>query len=172
MTSSGRERLITDMTEPSRKCLAVSDETEECVSALMFAALRAKAAGAGLVILRCARVPGIGGWVGLDKDISQDAIDSARVKALVHLDIVENKIGVKAELVISEEEPLDAIRQLVGKDPAIKVLVLAAAPGWRPGPLVSRLARGKPIASRPIAVTVIPGGLSDEQLKELGGLSG
>lgn len=160
------------MTSVSRKFLAVSDETEECVSALLFAAMRAKAVGAGLVMLRCARVPGLGGWVGLDRDISQDAIDSARLKAVGHANLVEDKVGLKAEIVISEEEPVDAIRKLVVDDPAIKVLILAAAPGWRPGPLVSRLAKGKPIASRPIAVTVIPGGLSDEQLTEIGGFSG
>ena len=61
------------MTGLSRKFLAVSDETEESLSALLFAAMRSKAVGAGLVILRCARMPGLGGWVGLDKDISQDA---------------------------------------------------------------------------------------------------
>lgn len=160
------------MTSVSRKFLAVSDETDECISALLFAAMRAKAVGAGMVMLRCARVPGLGGWVGLDKEISQDAIDSARLKAVGHAGIVEERVGVKAEIVISEEEPVDAIRKLVSDDPAIKVLILAAAPGWRPGPLVSRLAKGKPIANRPIAVTVIPGGLTEEQLTEIGGLSG
>jgi len=160
------------MTSVSRKFLAVSDETEECVSALLFAAMRAKAVGAGLVMLRCARVPGLGGWVGIDREISQDAIDSARLKAVGHANLVEDKVGLKAEIVISEEEPVDAIGKLIDDDTAIKVLILAAAPGWRPGPLVSRLAKGKPIASRPIAVTVIPGGLSDEQLTEIGGFSG
>jgi hypothetical protein len=159
------------MTALSRKFLAVSDETEECMSALLFAGMRARAVGAGLVILRCARVPGVAGWVGLDREISQDAIDSARIKASSHANEVETKSGVKAELVISEEEPVDAIRDLVKRDPAIKVLILAAAAGWRPGPLVSRLAKGKPIAERPIAVTVIPGGLTEDQLREIGGLS-
>jgi nucleotide-binding universal stress UspA family protein len=160
------------MTAKLRKFLAVSDETEECVSALLFAAMRAKAVGAGIVILRCARVPGLGGWVGLDREISQDAIDSARLKAFRHAGVVEESVGVKPEIVISEHEPVDAIRDLVRDDPAIKVLILASAPGWRPGPLVSRLAKGKPIANRPIAVTVIPGGMSQEQLAEMGGLSG
>lgn len=160
------------MTNLSRKFLAVSDETEECISALLFAGMRAKAVSAGLVILRCARVPGLGGWVGLDKDISQDAIDSARLKAVQHADIVESKVGIKAELVVSDDDPVDAIRTLVSKDTAIKTLILAAAPGWRPGPLVSRLAKGKPVASRPIAVTVIPGNLTEEQLQEIGGLPG
>jgi hypothetical protein len=156
----------------SRKFLAVSDETEECLSALLFAGMRAKAVGAGVVVLRCARVPGLGGWVGLDKDISQDAIDSARLKAVQHVDIIASKVGIKAEIVISEDEPVDAIRELVKKDLAIKTLILAAASGWRPGPLVSRLAKGKPVASRPIAVTVIPGNLTDAQLQEIGGMPG
>jgi hypothetical protein len=160
------------MNTVSRKFLAISDETEECMAALVFAAMRAKAVSAGLVVLRCARVPGLGGWIGLDRDISQDAMDSARLKALKHLDAVEQRVGVKAELVISEDDPVDAIGTLVTRDKAIKSLILAAAPGWRPGPLVSRLAKGKPIASRPIAVTVVPGELTDAQLDELGGLAG
>ncbi|MEQ1781127.1 MAG: universal stress protein [Hyphomonadaceae bacterium] len=160
------------MTDMSRKFLAVSDETEECIGAMLFAGMRAKAVGAGVVVLRCARVPGLGGWVGLDKDISQDAIDSARLKAIQHVDIIESKVGIKAEIVISEDEPVDAIRALVKKDLAIKTLILAAATGFRPGPLVSRLAKGKPVANRPIAVTVIPGNLTDDQLKEIGGMPG
>ncbi len=140
--------------------------------AMVFAAMRAKAVSASLIVLRCARVPGLGGWIGLDKDISEDAKDSARLKALKHIEAVEQRVGVKAELVISEDDPVDAISRLVSKDKAIKVLILAAAPGWRPGPLVSRLAKGKPMASRPIAVTVIPGDLTDAQLDEIGGLAG
>ena len=157
------------MTDISRKFLAVSDETEECVKALVFAGLRANA---GLVILRCAESPGLGGWIGLDKDISQDAMDSARLKATRHADAVESRAGVKAELVVSEDDPVDAIRKLVDRDMSIKVLVLAAGMGRSPGPLVSRLAKGKPIAARPIAVTVIPGDLTDAQLNEIGGLAG
>jgi hypothetical protein len=160
------------MTGLSRKFLAVSDETDECMSALVFAAMRSKAVGAGLVILRCARVPGLGGWIGLDKDISQDAVDAARIKATQHADAVEARTGVKADLVVSEEEPIDAIRKVVDGDPAIKVLILAAGLGrMGPGPLVSRLAKGKALAARPIAVTVIPGGLTDKQLDEMGGLT-
>lgn len=161
------------MAERSRKFLAVSDETEECITALMFAGMRAKAVGAGLIILRCARVPGMGGWIGLDRDISQDAMDAARLKVTQHADAVEARTGTKPEIVVSEDESLDAIRKLVEVDPAIKSLILAAGSGRQgPGPLVSRLAKGRPIAARPIAVTVIPGDLTDSQLDEIGGLAG
>jgi hypothetical protein len=99
-------------------------------------------------------------------------MDSARLKATRHADAVEARVGVKGELVISDDEPVDAIRRLVDQDLAIKVLILAAGSGRRPGPLVSRLAKGKRVAARPIAVTVIPGDLSDAQLDEIGGLAG
>ncbi len=161
-----------NMNDASRKFLAVSDETEECMVAMVFAAMRAKAVSADLIVLRCARVPGLGGWIGLDRDISEDAKDSARLKALKHIDAVEKRVGVRAELIVSEDDPVDAIRTLVNRDKTIKVLILAAAPGWRPGPLVSRLAKGKPIANRPIAVTVIPGDLTDAEIDEIGGLAG
>ena len=163
---------MTSMAERSRKFLAVSDETEECLTALIFAGMRAKAVGAGLVILRCARSPGMGGWIGLDRDISQDAIDAARIKVTQHADAVEARTGVKPEIVVVEEEPIDAIRKLVDEEISIKVLILAAGSGrMGPGPLVSRLVKGKPIAGRPIAVTVIPGDLTDKQLDEIGGLT-
>lgn len=142
------------------------------MKALLFAAMRARAVGAGLAILRCAENPGLGGWIGLDKDISQDAMDSARLKATRHADAVETRVGIKAELVISDEDPVDAIRKLIDRDSSIKVLILAAGAGRSPGPLVSRLAKGKRIAARPIAVTVIPGDLTDAQLDEIGGLAG
>ncbi len=159
------------MTKLSRKFLAVSDETPECVAALVYAALRARAVEAGLVVLRCARAPAVAGWIGLDREISQDALDAARIKAMKHIDHVETRTGVVAELVVSEDEPIDAIRRLIDGDPAIKTIVLASGAGrGGPGPLVSRLAKGRALAGRPIAVTVIPGDLTDAQLDEMGGL--
>ena len=161
------------MTTNSRKFLAVSDDTEECLTAMTFAAMRARAVGAGLALLRCARTPGPAGWIGLDRAMTQDAVDSARIKLNQHAQEIEARTGVSAELIVSPEEPLDAIRQLVEGDAAIKTLVLAAgASRWGPGPLVSRLARGRALADRPLAVTVIPGRLSDAQLAEMGGLPG
>jgi hypothetical protein len=106
------------MTNLLRKFLAVSDESEESLSALIFAAMRAKAVGAGLVFLRCARVPGVGGWIGLDKDISQDAIDTARLKAIEHAKLVEARVGIAAEIIVEDDEPVDAIRKLVARDAA------------------------------------------------------
>ena len=161
------------MTGFSRKFLAVSDDTDECRAALIYAGRRAAAVRAGLVVLRCASVPALGGWIGLDQDISQDAIDAARLKAAEHARMVEERTGVTPEVVVSDEDPLDAIRKVVEQDPAIRQLVLAAGSGrWGPGPLVSRLGKGRSLAERPLAVTVVPGDLTDAQIDEMGGMPG
>jgi hypothetical protein len=161
------------MTDFSRKFLAMSDDSEECRVALIYAGRRAKAVRAGLVMLRCARAPGLGGWIGLDQDISQDAVDAARLKAAEHAKLVEERTGTVPEVVVSDEDPLDAIRKVVEQDAAIRQLVLAAGSGrWGPGPLVSRLGKGRALAERPVAVTVVPGDLTDAQIDEMGGMPG
>ena len=136
------------------------------LTALIFAVMRAKAVGSGLVIVRSAESPGLGGWIGLDKDISQDALDSARLKATKHADAVEQRVGVKAELVISEEDPVDAIRKLIDADPAIKVLVLAAGSGSRVGAevtVVFRLRGDLDVQAEVGLVVGRPGGAGGEQ---------
>ncbi len=140
---------------------------------MVFAGLRARAVGAGLVLLRCARTPGTAGWIGLDRAMNEDAMDAARLKLNQHASKVSERTQVAPELIVSDEEPIDAIRKLVDRDESIKVLVLATGKSrWGPGPLVSRLSRGKALAERPIAVTVIPGHLTDAQINEMGGLAG
>jgi hypothetical protein len=161
------------MTDPSRKFLAMSDDSDECRVALIYAGRRAKAVRAGMVMLRCAAVPGLGGWIGLDQDINQDAIDAARLKAAEHAKMVEERTGTVPEVIVSDEEPLDAIRKVVERDEAIRQLVLATGSGrWGPGPLVSRLGKGRALAERPLAVTVVPGDLTDAQIDEMGGMPG
>ena len=157
------------MTDTKRTFLVVSDDSDECRSALVFAGMRARAVSAHLKVLRCAQVPGAGGWIGLDQEITQDALDSARLAGSKHVDYVEQRTGLRPELIVRQDEPRDAIRAVIAEDPSIKLLILASGEGRRgPGPLVSRLGKGKPLADRPIAVTVVPGGLSDDQLNEIG----
>jgi len=63
-----------------------------------------------------------------------------------------------------EGQPAEQVIDLVASDPAISVVVLGATLGAEgPGPLVSyRSAKG--IARLRVPVTVVPGGLSSEQI--------
>ncbi|MEM6625816.1 MAG: universal stress protein [Pseudomonadota bacterium] len=155
-----------------RKFLVVSDESDECASAARFAGMRAKVVGAGLVILRVARGSGFGHWRGLDEEMGREAREAAMIEARRLAEDVEAYCGQSSEIVIKDGDALDAIRGLTASDPTIKVLVLGSGTGRKgPGPLVTRLGRGKPLADRPLAVTVVPGQLNDEELAEMGGMT-
>lgn len=57
--------------------------------------------------------------------------------------------------------------KLIESDPAIRILVLAAAPGPAgPGPLVTALA-GQMAGNMRVPVTVVPGSLTSEEIDEL-----
>ena len=62
-------------------------------------------------------------------------------------------------------EDRDELLDLIHEEPGISILVLAAGTGPEgPGPLVSFIA-GKGLSKMRIPVTIVPGGLTDEQLK-------
>ena len=154
-----------------RKFLIVFDNTHECEIAAMFGAMRARAVGAGLVILRTAQTAGFAHWRGLDEEMQAEARDAALFEARSLAERIKNKIGIDAEIIVKDGQAVPAISEVVDNDNAIKVLVLASGSEKKrgPGPLVSRLAKGKPLANRPLAVTVVPGRLTESELNEMGG---
>ena len=154
-----------------RRFLIVFDNTHECETAAMFAAMRAHAVGAGLVILRTAQTAGFAHWRGLDEEMQAEARDAALFEARALAERIQAKTGIDPEIVIRDGQAVAAIADVVDDDPAIKVLVLASGSEKNrgPGPLVTRMAKGKPLANRPLAVTVVPGRLTENELNEMGG---
>ena len=73
---------------------------------------------------------------------------------------------IEPELVIREGKPAEEIHKLIEEDQDIAILVLAAGMGKEgPGPLVTAVAgKGTGFA---IPVTVVPQGLSDEDIENL-----
>lgn len=150
------------------KLLVLSDDTPECSVAALFAAHRARACGGALVMLRCARSPGLAGWIGLDDAMRSDARDLAMIKVRRAADAVEQKVGLVAEVVVSDDDPPDALKKQIDEDPQISLLVLASGDGRRgPGPLVSRIGRGGSLSERAIPVLIVPGRLNDRQIEAL-----
>ncbi len=73
--------------------------------------------------------------------------------------------GIRTETVIREGDLVAEIERLVSEDPAIAILVIAAAAGKEgPGPLVSAFATRAGQAALPVIVTIIPGTMTDEQI--------
>ena len=72
--------------------------------------------------------------------------------------------GTMPIVYIREGRRRDELLALINEEPTISILVLAAGIGPEgPGPLISYLT-GKPAARLRIPITIVPGGLTMEQL--------
>ncbi len=75
--------------------------------------------------------------------------------------------GSMPALFLREGKVRDELLKLIEEEPSISILVLGAATGPEgPGPLVTHLA-GKIAGRLRVPVTIVPGGLTDEQIAAL-----
>jgi len=157
------------MSEHRRKFLVVADQTEECRTALYFAAKRAKATDCGLVLLAVIEPSNFDHWIGVSETMRREAEEEATELLDTLAEDAETVTGERPELVLIEDEMRAALAKLIEEDDHISILVLGAAEsGEGPGPLVTALARGKGLTgARPIPITVVPGGLSRESIDHL-----
>ncbi len=152
-----------------RKFLIVVDDSPEFTAALRYACQRAKATGGKVAMLRVLSKPEFEHWSGVREEIEREQRGEAE-SLLQKLGVeVEQRTGGKAEFLIEQGDTVSAIKSVVGADPEIKILVLAAAAGGRgPGPLVSSIAKEGVGFGRKLPVTVVPGDLTDEEIEALG----
>jgi nucleotide-binding universal stress UspA family protein len=150
-----------------RKFLVVIDGTPECDRALVHAAKRAERTNGGLVLLCIIAPQEFQHWLGVENLMREEA--EAEAKALLdhYAERAASVAAVDAERRMREGARVEEIKREIAEDPDIAILVLAAASDREgPGPLVSAIA-GEAAGSYPIPVTIVPGGLSDEDIAAL-----
>lgn len=149
---------------PARKFLVVLDDTAECERALLYAAKRAQRTGGSVVALCIAGTTEFQHWLGVETLMREEAEEEANEmldRALLKL---AQNVADEPERRVVIGNRIEGIRQAIEEDPAIAVLVLAAATGAEgPGPLVSAIAGGQS-GGYPIPITIVPGGLTDEEI--------
>jgi nucleotide-binding universal stress UspA family protein len=153
-----------------RKFLVVADDTPEYQTALRFACRRARSTGGRVAILRVIEPAVFEHWSGVREEIERQARDEAEAVLQQSAEFVQAETGFPPEyLIIDADNVRAALRQVIGSDPDIKILVLAAAVGARgPGPLVMSLAKeGVTWGARKVPVTLVPGDLTDEEIVDL-----
>lgn len=149
------------------KFLVVVDDTDEVRVAVRYATRRARNVRSGVVMLRVVAPVDFQQWAGVAEIMRAEAHDAAEELLQKLAEQVNQESGLLPELVIREGVAKDEILKLVDEDPDIRMLVLAAAPGGEgPGPLVTELA-GQKAGNLSFLLTVIPGGLTDEQIDRL-----
>ncbi len=153
-----------------RKFLVVADDTPEFQAALKFACRRARSTGGHVALLRVIEPEYFEHWSGVREEIERQARDEAEAVLQKSAEFVQAETGLPPEYLIKNADNVRAaLREVIGSDPDIKILVLAAAVGGRgPGPLVASLAKeGVSWGARKVPVTLVPGDLTDEEIAEL-----
>lgn len=155
---------------PARKFLVIADGSDESRTAAYFAARRARNTGAAVAVLAVAQTRGgFEHWLGVSETMRAEAVEAAETDLESLAEDVEGVTEVRPELILKEGDLLAELKALVERDEDIAILVVGAAETTtEPGVLVAALAKGKGLfGDRRIPVTVVPGGLSRDQLKLL-----
>lgn len=151
-----------------RKFLVVIDDTEECDRAVVYAAKRAERTRGMMTMLTVVQSGEFQHWLGVADIMREEAEEEARRVCARFEDRARSVApSVELEIVVRQGKRAEQILQLIEDDEDVGILVLAAGTGSEgPGPLVNQIA-GKAAAQYPIPVTVVPGSLTDEQIKAL-----
>ena len=150
-----------------RKYLVIIDDTEECDRAVFWAAKRAGRTKSQIVMLRVIE-PGDRNqqWLGVADIMKAEQQEEANAALDKFAARAYQIAEISPDRVIREGETTQEIVKLIDEDADIGILVLAAATGKEgPGPLVASVA--KTAGAFPIAVAIVPGHLSDEDLEAM-----
>ncbi len=147
--------------------LVVVDNTPEMGVALRWASLRARRTGGRVGLVRVIRPADFQHWAAVGNLMSAEAREEAEQLLMEHAAEVFRLYGGMPVLYLREGETRDAVVELIQEDEDIRILVLAASTNRRgPGPLITHLTK-KAISQLRIPVTIVPGGLTDEQIDRL-----
>jgi nucleotide-binding universal stress UspA family protein len=147
--------------------LVVVDETEEMHVALRFAARRACRTGGRLALLYVIEPSDFQHWQAVDDLMQDDKREEAEnllrelskgIETVCnHIPLFYIRTGLRREELL----------KLIEEEPDISILILGASPAQEgPGPLISYLA-GRMSGRLRIPFTIVPGGLTDEQVEAL-----
>lgn len=150
----------------TRVLLCVVDNTAELSVALQFASLRSARMGARVGLLYVIdSAAEFQHWATVGDLMREEARAEAEQHVLRAADRVVRASGRLPIVYIREGDRVDEVIAQVEEDPSIRFLVLAADTGSKgPGPLVSALT-GRAIGRVHIPVVIVPGNLSDEELR-------
>lgn len=145
----------------------VIDGTEECDRAVTFAAHRVRRTGGTVVLMAVIEPDEFQHWLGVESIMRAEALEE--VERL--LDLRSARIAtigkIRVETVVREGRKAEQVEKVISEDKDIAILVLASGTSSEgPGPLVSAFATRSSNAL-PIPVTIIPGGLTDQQIAAL-----
>jgi nucleotide-binding universal stress UspA family protein len=150
-----------------RVFLVVVDESKELQAALHYAARRAAHTGGRLALLYVIEPSELQHWISIENLAREERREEAEQLMQRLCEQTAPIAGTIPIVYIREGHRRDQLLALIAEEPSISILVLAAGTGPEgPGPLITYLT-GKPAARLRIPITIVPGGLTFEQLDEV-----
>jgi nucleotide-binding universal stress UspA family protein len=146
--------------------LVVIDGTAESRLALRYAARRAAVLRSELVMLHVVAPAAFMQWGGVQDAIEAEALAEAEALLGALAEEVAAETGIVARQAVRRGEVAETVAQVAAD--GVRNLVLATAAKGAPGPLVAFFS-GEAAARLPCLVTIVPGGLSDEDVARLSG---
>jgi len=147
-----------------RVFLVVVDETEELQLAVHYAARRAAHTGGRVALLYVIEPSELQHWMAIEDLAREERREEAEQLLQRLCEEILPIAGTMPIVYIREGLRRDELLTLINEEPSISILVLAAGTGPEgPGPLISYLT-GKPAGRLRIPITIVPGGLTIEQL--------
>jgi len=147
-----------------RVFLVVVDESKELQAALHYAARRAAHTGGRIALLHVIEPSELQHWISIENITREERREEAEQLMQRLCEQIAPIAGTIPIVYIREGRRRDQLLALIAEEPSISILVLAAGTGPEgPGPLITDLT-GKPAARLRIPITIVPGGLTLEQL--------
>ena len=146
-----------------RLLLTVIDDSPESSLALRFAARRASHFDGRVAMLKVIAPIQFDHWVGVAERAAEEARDEAKRLMDIYAQQVQDCGGQEPVYMVREGLIADELVAQIHEEPNICLLVLAAAQGRNPGPLVSSIPH-KLVNQVQVPITVIPGNLTVEDI--------
>lgn len=150
-----------------RVFLVVVDDSPEMEVALSFACRRARHSGGRVALLYVIEPSEFQNWLAVG-DLMRDEARNQAEQLMQRLAAQATELcGSMPVLYLREGNRRDELLKLIDEEPSISILVLGASTGaGGPGPLVQALT-GKFVGRLRVPLTVVPGNLSDDDIKAI-----
>jgi len=145
--------------------LVVVDDSPELKIALRYACLRARKSHGRVALLYVIEPAEVQSWLMVEDLMREEQRAEAEQKMQKLAREVNALTGTMPALHIREGHRRDEVLGLIDEEPGLSILVLAAGTSQEgPGPLITYFLSPRGLTRLRIPLTVVPGGLTDEQL--------
>ena len=140
--------------------LVCVDESDDCRVAMRLAALRARNTGGHVFLLYVVEPASFQHWGSVSEVMAEERLDALAEE-------VHNYAGIRPVLFVQQGRKIEQILKLIDDEPDINAMVLGCAPeGKGSNDLVHELSNELTKRLR-IPLLIVPGNLTDEQIKSL-----